>query len=404
MPQTQRLIILALSCLSVGGVSQAKLPEYDCEIQGNLEWIDYTFQGSESDRLREFFTVWIQGSEWLIRTGPIPEGAAGTMAAYHETGLFDNATYSVTLLNTNEDKQVSRRSMLKQIDQIIASSPPDHAAKLKPTKEQMLHQIEADESKARSRPVNNAVAQVEPLPYPDASVAGHTALIWMAFCSHASVVRGMSETVPQVWPYEHPLQTVAESGLPGFIAESEKSPFLPTRIVFVNPGLRFEMSGTNLTRVPLGAPFSHGYTNAEYQVDSFTNVQGLVLPLSFSLVVFAPKAQGETAADLRTIIRCTGRTVAVRIPCGRESFLPILPATTAIMDRRTHSQYFAPSGPWPITTNLHQLSSFDRKLLATIELHRNRRRFIAISGLALVLSFPLLVILLRTARTRRVAV
>ncbi|HWQ91084.1 MAG TPA: hypothetical protein VN673_05395 [Clostridia bacterium] len=375
--------------------SPGDVMDYDCEIQGELQWTDYSLQGATNMVQREVFTVYIRGEDWLIHSRPSPSEAKDSPWLYSESGIDHTNVYTVSVANTNFDQSRRKEAALARIDKSIASAKTaDEAETLRKLRQHVVETLEAAPITPREGPgIAKATGVVQGCSYPDSGFGSHSALIWLAYCSHDHIRSQTRNSLPYVWK-QGPDLAKPEDVIQSKTSLSDARPNLPTKVDFYNKGFGFALRGSNAVIEPLLPPFNDGYANAVYEALAWTNVDGFSVPKSFALTVWAPKPDGRVPSDLRMFAQAAGKTTLVRFPCSRTNFVPALPVTTCISDERSGLQYLVQAGQWPMTTNESQLRSYDRAVIGAIRKKEKLRSTIIIAGCVLALMIPLVPILL----------
>ena len=134
------------------------------------------------------------------------------------------------------------------------------------------------------------------------------------------------------------------SSLATHLLRESGSPGLPKSIAFIDDG--FDRSTGKA--VKRRAPFSQGFTNAILSSQSFTNVGGMRLPLTFALSVLRPSISARQEAKVELDMVYRGVVSNVSSTCSFTNFVPNLsPATEGIIADERFSPTDAPT-PLPI--------------------------------------------------------
>lgn len=373
--------------------------EFDWEIEGQLVYTDYTPEGHPRKQERQTFLVWIRGDDWTIRLTPVPEEESVSMAKYREVGTDGTNLYRITVFNPAFDSSIGRREELRVIDLLLKNAttmPAQEVKRLEKKKHALEQELKPKQNLNKS--VNQAVGEVSPFPFPQFKPGDYAAFIWLANCSQRYLNAMGDQTLPQVWPYEHPMQLMTNNTVCAVVFRESTPDAPPKRVTFLNDGTDFDPFEKTLIRKPLPPPFDRGYTNAVYEVAAFTNLNGSEFPKSFSLSAYARRVDAKSNTDLWTFARFKGVTETIRPFCSRTNLIPDLPVATLIQDLRASKdqhgnrlQYVAKPGRWLTTTNLSELKSYERRILSEISLKIKRRRFlipILLLTLAILGFFP----------------
>jgi hypothetical protein len=129
---------------------------------------------------------------------------------------------------------------------------------------------------------------------------------------------------------------------------SESRPAFATWVTYFDDGIVRTPNGA-AKRVP---PYDKGFTNAIFQVDAFTNVNDVAVPLSASLHLLRPRRGGTSSNDLDVLVEYqitltnAGRAEEIT------DFQPALPGITAIRDERYGVLNYFGTNEWPTVEQL----------------------------------------------------
>jgi len=370
------LLMVNLLILSISVVNGL-----DCEIEGEINSVVYSLEGSVRLENRNAFTIWMSGDLWRIRMTPVTEDLSTSPLQYREAGTDGTNVYTVDVYNPKYNYSAAIRKNIQQIDKDLQLPENQNAMALKKLKEVKL----SLEKRLGSRPKyktsqNQAGAVVSPFPYPQYSFDQPEALIWLAYCSYWYLDHISDQRLPQVWPYEHPLQSETNNIVKALVVRENIQPRLPRHIAFINEGTDYDPSSMILITRRLQPPFDLGYTNAIFTTSTFTNRNGLAFPGHFSLIVYSPKAEAKNATDLRKSFSYEGVTTVVRDSCSSKTFRPDLLVSTIIQDNRFKDQsdspivYLSKAGPWMLTTNKTSLKEYEKQILSKLIVSKKRKR------------------------------
>lgn len=123
---------------------------------------------------------------------------------------------------------------------------------------------------------------------------------------------------------------------------------LPLRTAFYD-------DGTSVFGNKFPPPYSNGFTNSIYHVDSWTNQGGLHIPISSQLSLYRPRENGSNANDLSLICTYALSINDFRIGTSNFSCTPILPGVTAVFDSRLKevpNLLYLTTNKWPTASEI----------------------------------------------------
>jgi hypothetical protein len=179
---------------------------------------------------------------------------------------------------------------------------------------------------------------------------------------------------------------------------SSSEPFLPERLVYFGRG----ENAIRIGPAPRPAPSSEEFTNAVYEVETFTNLNGLRLPREASLKLFTSAGGSSPLGAVRLLAEYRVNLITAAITNALASYQPGIDGVAAMYDQRAGDTaiYFATNG-WPSVETLRTAAYFQR--LREINRHPSAPRrgpWALRIVLALVVLIPIWVYALRV-RSRR---
>jgi hypothetical protein len=188
---------------------------------------------------------------------------------------------------------------------------------------------------------NVAFTQVHPGTIPRYMGFPYLSVLWFGFSS-----RDYLETItgdlydPIVLASSDPLQMAFTSyKVKGRVERFGDGYGLPKSAVFYSDGKRPVFQPGNMISPPDAVrwkkPYDKGFKVAEYDCQSVTNIQGVILPVRFAYRLFMPKHEGADASEVVQIHLYQVEATNFARGTGRISFLPLLPAgKTTVQDYR----------------------------------------------------------------------
>jgi RNA polymerase sigma factor (sigma-70 family) len=163
-------------------------------------------------------------------------------------------------------------------------------------------------------------------------------ITWLALASSSYLDEAKDRLLP---PYSTEL---VRARLPASVVRMDNPPGLPQRITFFDDG--FDRSeGVPKKRYP---PYDKGFLNAIYTVNTFTNIGGCKLPLTFNLKVFFPAYSGSGTT---LIYECNGTVDDISPECSLTNLIPPILSDGLITDRRFISADVIRETPFYYQTN-----------------------------------------------------
>jgi hypothetical protein len=187
--------------------------------------------------------------------------------------------------------------------------------------------------------------------------------LWLTYCSSAYLHSATNSEIEPIWTLDNPILQSNGFRMLGKWLLSETPPYLPVEVNFLNDGFYrgYDRNKKQPVEIKLRPPYDAGYTCAVFRATSFTNMDGLLIPLGFlfktsqtplspqvtpdmprdvmfgevqtvkaqsSIQLFRPKYQGEVSIHDYSVIE--------KLP--KESLLPGFAA---------FATYKAYNGDWP---------------------------------------------------------
>jgi hypothetical protein len=123
------------------------------------------------------------------------------------------------------------------------------------------------------------------------------AVPWMAYASAPYLCTLKTKYLTPIWPVQYPPEIPAL-----FRADWETFDDvfrLPTRVSFYSDGTGFAISAAgNYALQRAREPYDRGFLKAMYEVESYTNVSGIFLPVKARLTRFREAPEGKSNSDL----------------------------------------------------------------------------------------------------------
>jgi RNA polymerase sigma factor (sigma-70 family) len=166
----------------------------------------------------------------------------------------------------------------------------------------------------------------------------HIPVIWLALASSSYLNDAEDRLLP---PYSTEAVRVK---LPATVVRMNVLPRLPETVIYFDDG--FDRSeGVPKQRRP---PYDKGFTNAIYTINTFTNIGGYSLPLTFNLKVFVPAYLGSGTTLYEEF---NGTINHVSAGCLRTNFIPDVVSEGFIFDTRFVSADAVRKSQFPYKTN-----------------------------------------------------
>jgi hypothetical protein len=115
------------------------------------------------------------------------------------------------------------------------------------------------------------------------------------------------DKLPPIWLVDEEEFFSGRYRLPAVWTRFAHAPGFLENLTYYCDGLDYPFHGMPKEPMPLAPPYDAGYTQAIYHVSETLSEDGLRLPKTFSLSLFAPKASGRNTNDLRCLARWSGR-------------------------------------------------------------------------------------------------
>jgi len=173
------------------------------------------------------------------------------------------------------------------------------------------------------KPVAEVVNWEAPAGEPDP----RTSIIWSAFAQSCYIKNHIASgrLIPAF------SRTFFREPIPASVEWLPGRESLPSRIVYFQTGTPI----SDPHRVPVRSPppFENGFTNAIYTVLSFTNFNGMRIPVEFEFNEFQPSAFHPVSSnDISVSLHSVGRVVTAENVCTVTNFLPDLPGDPVRMN------------------------------------------------------------------------
>jgi RNA polymerase sigma factor (sigma-70 family) len=182
-------------------------------------------------------------------------------------------------------------------------------------------------------------------------------LTWLALASSHDLDEAKDHLFP---PYS---TDIVRARLPVSVIRMNGLPRLPQTIIFFDDG--FDRSeGVPKKRNP---PYDEGFTNAIYTVNTFTNIGGYSLPLTFNLKVFYPAYSGS---GIKLGGEYNGTISNISAECSLTNFIPEVMGGGRITDTRFVSadairqeQFQYETNHWLSTNEVEMLLGFSNYMV-----------------------------------------
>jgi hypothetical protein len=252
----------------------------------NIKYLDE--RTNVTQQQAETFAVSVQDCKWFITTAPLPYTVKNDIVCWEIGSEGSNEIYQVTKFN----KQT-----------------------------------------LRSDSINNSVGVLDNDMVPDNIAGNNVSELWLALASSCyldSVTNNVLE----------PAYKVMNPALRGktYVVKAEWKRFdfpprLPQRVTYTEDHIEGSYNGKIISR-PAPHPFENGYTRAEYEALSFTNIGALILPMEFSFKDYAIVRTSKSNSHLVMYRIVDGYVTNVQQVCERSDFIPQLTDATYVDDRR----------------------------------------------------------------------
>src|ERR1035437_1323656 len=214
-----------------------RLQAFQYSVDGSLSFCSCSPIGQVVLEIRREFGVTVDGCQWLIKT--TNRNPQGVVLARWETGCTnDGQIFRATYYPTN--------------------------------------------------PKSHIMAVVESNAIPSACDDNVSQYLLLMLASGCYLDDIKDNLLPPV--YEPLLSVLYDKNLryPAFVNRFEKSPHLPSRIVYMNDGFYRTRDSNNKTTIRFkdGWPFENGFTNAVFSVSGVTNAGQILIPSRFGFVEY----------------------------------------------------------------------------------------------------------------------
>lgn len=222
---------------------------------------------------------------------------------------------------------------------------------------------------------------------------GHQiAPVWLAYGSSRFLDGNLAGWMEPVITYGAPSDVYSYQNryLQEVLIDREpQPPSLPSTVVFLHDGMIRSMTEAEL-QIPLRTPWHQGFTNAVYQVLSWTNIGSLRLPLESELRTFRTTAEPQRRTSDELILYALYR---IRLDSARlgaaVQFPPILPGVAVVSETRLPGvsaiPYESRTGRWLAPEALMQTDLYLSKIGARSSAGIRRTIMIVVIGLIALL-------------------
>jgi len=398
-------LVLVVICLIIGGyiTAVAKSDSYlDFEITGYLRHTEFGIDGKERKKEKHLFKLWMKDDFWLIQMTPSQESVEGSLASSVELGTDGEKTYRLLSYNTNFDSSLPIRQALADLDtyQAIARSLNEEQLEtLRAQRDVLLKHLKSVKVGVDAKSLNKAVGFVFPFKFPNYYPEDYSSLVWFVYCSHGIQTNEERVKTPLFFHSGNPNLQAKDKLTQAAIVWTKTSPRLPEIATFQHEGYRWTHSPTGYVAETLPSPWNNGYTNAIYNVLSFTNSVGVSFPSRFSFKAYRIWNDLNGAVSLTPFDSYEGFTESIKTPCSISEFVPLIPTETLI-ENEDKVHYLAKPGTWLRTTNVALLKEHQRQILGAITTEKPRPAFVYFVFFLMV-SWPLFLLLRKRLGTKR---
>ena len=210
-----------------------------------------------------------------------------------------------------------------------------------------------DKKRIASNSLNTAIGLIENDAVPENLVGNHVSELWLALASSSYLNMSKNGMIEPVYYLIDP--TMRSEGWMDKASwkRFQDSPHLPRELVYLNR-YTIGMNGPRRILIPAPTPFEKGFTRASYNVEEFTNIDGLTLPRKFLFKEFYLDST-KSPVLLKTNFNISGSVDSVRAFSTRSNFVPDLTEATYVDDRRFARAakpiealaYMVTNGTWP---------------------------------------------------------
>ncbi len=197
------------------------------------------------------------------------------------------------------------------------------------------------------------------IPDDDASLLNY---LWLAYCSTGFVAGRTEGKLEPIWQMDDPTLNAEGFQFAAHITQSSSaSP--PSMVTYFSDGAYRLRDGNGPRRLVWASPpYNQGYTNAIYQAQTSTNINGIELPASWTFVRYMPERNSPDRNRLRSRTITRGLVDSISPRVSVTSLRPIPPDNVLIRDERfaqvkkpvaqTEVRYSLTNGVWPSTADL----------------------------------------------------
>jgi|GEM_PF-857926 len=219
---------------------------------------------------------------------------------------------------------------------------------------QMFYQVAYfDKQRIATNSQNTAVGLIEKDAVPENIAGNHVSELWLALASSSYLNMSTNGMIEPVYYLIDP--TMRSEGWKEKASWNrfQDPPHLPRNLIYSNTSI-IGVSGRRHVLIPTPPPFENGFIKASYNVEEYTNVNGLTLPTRFSLEELNLDL-GASPVGLKTNLNIFGSVNNIRVVCERTDFVPEISEATYVEDRRFDREakpvqslsYMVTNGMWP---------------------------------------------------------
>lgn len=202
--------------------------------------------------------------------------------------------------------------------------------------------------------VNDSVGVFDQDAVPDNIAGNHVSELWLALASSCYFDGLTNKMINPIYNQRDPSLRSKNHVVNGEWQRLDAPPHLPRHVVYTDSQIEGTLEGKPRV-IPAPRPFENGYTRAEFNVISTTNVGNLVLPKQFFFKEFTVVPRSIGAANYFMFRVAEGYVQTARAVCERTNFIIPLTDATYIDDRRFSRlakpvmslSYMATNHVWP---------------------------------------------------------
>jgi len=201
--------------------------------------------------------------------------------------------------------------------------------------------------------LNAAIGLIENDVVPENIAGSQIAELWLAFASSHYLDGAKNGKLKPIYWMLNPSMRNEDWEDTAKWERFDTAPHLPQEVVYFNEN-NIGINGTNRIIIQSPPPFEKGFTRAAYNVDSVTNIGGLMLPTGFTFKEFYVNRNTQPA-ELKVMRIVQANVAGVKTVCERTSFIPELTEATYVGDKRfarmpkpvEELSYMVTNGIWP---------------------------------------------------------